>query len=220
MKIGNTSFFKSAEGIIFLTGCGLLVIELIVFIMFERYIPEVEEEILSMIVADLAAGRGISILLGLSLKLSEFYVILTSVLFDITLLFIFYPPIYYFYRSLVEPKILEKVLRSTKRSVEKHQHRIEKWGALGIAVFVWVPLFNTGPLVGTIIGKLIGMRTIVVFTVIVISIVISAVSWTFAFDFLFEINKRAGRLLPFILVAVILGAIVAHRLYWLYKQRK
>lgn len=220
MKDNNTAFFKSIEGFIFLTGCGLLITEIILFILFGQYIFELKEDLLPMIFADLLAGRGASISLGLELGLSKFLVISISVIFNVTWLFILYPLIIYFYEHLIELKLIGKVLSIPKKTAEKHQSKMEKWGALGIVFFVWIPLFSTGSLVGAIIGTLIGMRTIIVICVVIFGMVSSAVSWTFAFDYLFEFAEGAGKIIPSVFVGLIFGIVVFHRFYHFYSKTK
>ena len=193
-------------------GCGLLIIEIIFFILFGHYIPELKEGLLLVIFADLLAGRGASISLGLKLGLSKFLIILISVIFNLTWLFILYPLIIYFYGYLIKIKLIGKAFSSTKTKAEEHRSQIEKWGVLGIAFFVWVPLYSTGSLVGAIIGTLIGMRTITVICVVVLAMIISAISWTFAFDYLLEFAERSGKIIPLIFVGLIFGIAVFHRL--------
>ena len=210
------SFFKSIEGVIFLIGCCLLTIELILFALFGHYIPELKENFLSIIVANILAGRGASISIGLNLGLSNFMVILISVLFNITLFFIFYPLIIYFYGYLIEIKLIRKFFSSAINKVQKHQSKVEKWGALGIAFFVWIPLPSTGALIGAIIGELMGIRTITIIWVVILGIISSAISWAFAFDYLFKIAEGAGKIIPSIFVGLILGIVIFRRLQHLY----
>ena len=216
MKNKKTSFLRSIEGFIFLIGCGLLITGTIFFILFKNYIPELKGYLLPMIFADLLAGRGASISLGLELGLSRFLVILISVVFNLTWLFILFPLIVYFYEHLIEMKLIGKAFDSAKKKAEKQQAKIEKWGALGIAFFVWIPFFSTGSLIGAIIGMLIGMRIITVISVVVSAMIISAVSWTFTFDYLLALAEGAGKIIPSILVGLIIGIAIFRRLYQRY----
>jgi len=213
MDDGEHKFYRSVEGLVFLTGCGLFAAELLILVLFQRYIPESRENVISVIVADLLTGRAGSISLGLKLGLSRVSVILISVAFNLTLLLVLYPLIAYSYKHYVEAKLIGKALDSTKRAAEKHLGRTEKWGALGIAVFVWIPLFSTGSLVGATIGTLMGMHTIVVLCVVVPAMIASAVSWTFAFDYVFDYARSVGRIAPLVLVCLIFGAVAVHHIH-------
>ena len=220
MKNDDTSFFRSIEGFIFLIGCALLITEIILFILFASYIPEIRKSLFPVIAADLLGGRGVSISLGLELGLSKFKVILISVIFNLTYVFILYPLIIYFYEHLIKIRFIGKAFDSTQRTAEKHQSKIEKWGAPGIAFFVWVPLFSTGSLVGAIIGTLIGMRTSIVICVVILAMVSSAISWAFAFDYLFKFSAGAGKIIPSIFVGLILAVVLVYRLRQIYHRAK
>lgn len=219
-KINNTCFFRSLEGLIFLIGCLLLIAQVILFTIFTHYVPGIKKGLFPVIAADLLGGRGVSISVGLEMGLSKFQVIFISVIFNLTYLFILYPLFIYFYEHLVKMRFIGKAVDSTQRTAEKHQARIERWGALGIAIFVWIPLFSTGSLVGSIIGTLIGMRTGVVISVVVPAMVISAISWAFIFDYLFELAVGAGKVIPSIFVGSILGLVIFYRLRQFYHFAK
>ena len=219
-KINNTPFFRSLEGLIFLIGCALLITEIILFTVFTYYVPEIKKGLFPVIAADLLGGRGVSISVGLELGLSKFQVIFISVIFNLTYLFILYPLFIYFYEHLIRMRFIGRAFNSTQRAAEKHQARIERWGALGIAIFVWIPIFSTGSLVGSIIGTLIGMRTGVVISVVVLAMVTSATSWAFIFDYLFELAVGAGKFVPSILVGSILGLVIFYRLRQFYHLAK
>ena len=222
MKNNSPSFLRSMEGNIFLIGCGLIIFEVLFFILFGNYIPELKEYLLPVIFTDLVAGIGACISLGLSLGLSKFMVIIISVVFNLTWLFVLFPLIIYSYVHLIEIKLVGKVFNSAKKKAERQQVKIEKWGALGIVFFVWVPFFSTGPLIGAIVGRLIGMRIIPVLSVVTSAMIISAISWTFAFDYLIELTEGAGKIIPAILAVLILCISIFRRLwhrYYLAKQK-
>ena len=125
------NFFKSFEGLIFLIGCVLLICEAMFFSGVLGGFPDLKERIISVVIADLLGGRGASISLGLELGLSRSMIILISVVFNLTWLFVFYPLILRFYEELEQSKFFRGIFRSTKRTAEKHQSKIEKWGILG-----------------------------------------------------------------------------------------
>jgi len=215
-KINNNPFFRSLEGLIFLIGCLLLITQVILFTVFTYCVPEIKKGLFPVIAADLLGGRGVSISVGLEMGLSKFQVIFISVIFNLTYLFILYPLFVYFCEHLIKMKFIGRAFDSTRRAAEEHQARIERWGALGIAIFVWIPLFSTGSLVGSIIGTLIGMRTGIVISVVVLAMVTSAASWAFIFDYLFELTVGAGKIIPSIFVGSILGLAIFQRLRQFY----
>ena len=213
-------FFRSIEGVIFLIGCLLFLAEILLFFLFAYGNPGIRDRLLSVIIGDIFGGIGAGISLGLEVGLPFNAVILIFVIFNITLLFLFYPIIIRFYEHLIELKFIGKALSSTKEKAERHLTKIEGWGALGIAIFVWIPIYSTGILVGAVLGRLMGMRTITVFIVVISSLIASAIAWAYAFDWVLNIFKGMGKILPAIFVVLILAFVLFHRFYGIYKKAK
>jgi len=219
-RANDVPFFKSIEGAIFLVGCLLLAAEALLFFLFAYGNPGIRDRLLSVIIGDIFGGIGAGISLGLEVGLPLNAVVLVFVIFNITLLFLFYPIIIRFYEHLIELKFIGKALSSTKEKAERHLAKIEGWGALGVAIFVWIPIYSTGVLVGAILGRLIGMRTITVFIVVISSLIASAIAWAYAFDLVLDIFKGMGRILPTIFVVLIVVFVLFHRFYGIYKKAK
>ena len=205
------SFLKGVDGVIFLIGCILLLVELVIVFSFFSEIPGLRKQLISVIGADLIGGRGASISLGLDMGLSPFSVSLISIFFNLTLLFIAYPLVVCFYEKLIETRLLGKALRFSHRIAEKNQEKVRRWGPLAIGFFVWIPIYSTGALVGAIIGRLIGMRSVTVIPATVLAMAASAISWAYAFDYLFRVAEKTGKILPSLFVAVIFGIALVLR---------
>lgn len=220
MTVGNTRFFKTDEGIIFLIGL-LLFFIVILFFSFSQLIEiELLKKILPMVVLDILAGRGASICFGLGAGMSHILVAVVSVLFNIIWLFIFYPLFVHFYAKMIEIKIIGRAIRSTRNMAEKNRGKVERFGALGLSVIVWVPFTMTGSLVGAILGYLIGMRTRVILLVVFISMTVSSFSWAFGFEYMFGLAEKVGTFVPAVLITIILGAILFFRWRKLKKRKK
>jgi uncharacterized membrane protein len=206
------SFFQTTEGIIFLIGCMLLGIELFVYFTLFHEVRALRQKLIAIIVADLVGGRGASLSVGLDLELAPFAVVLVSVLFNLTLLLMGYPLVLTFYERLVEMRFIGKAFRTTRKMAEENQEKIERWGVVGLAFFVWLPVHSTGAFIGAIIGRLLGMRTITAVVTAALAMAASAVSWAYTFDHLFELGARAGKILPSVFVVFFLGFAVFRHL--------
>ena len=90
---------------------------------------------------------------------------------------------------------------------ERNQAKVERYGILGLGLFVWVPFTMTGSLVGAIIGYLVGMRTRVILAVVFFSMVLSAFSWSFGFDYVFKFAEKIGAIAPGVVVIIVIGMI-------------
>lgn len=103
-----------------------------------------------------------------------------------------------------------------RKNAERHKRIVEPFGAIGLWVFVFFPFWSTGALVGGVVGYLLGMRTWVVMASVLSGHVISVVSLIWFFDTMYEvaeeINRGAGRFLPWIALGVVIGGAAALRL--------
>lgn len=111
---------------------------------------------------------------------------------------------------------MAKPADSVRKSAERHKRIVEPFGAIGLWVFVFFPFWSTGALVGGVVGYLLGMRTWVVTASVLSGHVISVVSLIWFFDTMYEvaeeINRGAGRFLPWIVLGVVIGGAAALRL--------
>lgn len=217
---GSETFLKTVEGKIFLAGWGLLISVCILVVLFRKVLPNLPQDAALMCAADNFAGRAATLSLGLRLGVPRWVVIPLSICFSLTSLFLFYPLIVYFYERVVEIKIIGPALDTAKKMAEKQQPKIERYGAFGIAVFVWIPFFMTGSIVGAVLGYIIGMRTKTVMVTVITSVVLSAISWGIAFDYMLEFAESVGKFLPIIMVGGILGIAVFFRLQKLYQTAR
>ncbi len=200
-------FFKTDEGLIFFVGSVLFVGIIIIFSFFQLIGVKLLEKILPMIALDVLAGRGASICMGLGAGMSHILVAFISVIINTIWLFIFYPLFVHYYHKLIKIKIIGNFFKSTRKMAERNQAKVERYGILGLGLFVWVPFTMTGSLVGAIIGYLVGMRTRVILAVVFFSMVLSAFSWSFGFDYVFKFAEKIGAIAPGVVVIIVIGMI-------------
>lgn len=208
----NNRFIFRIEGFIFIIGLGLLIASIFFFTSLYYESPDLANKIAGMIAADLFGGRGTSIPVGLNLGLSRTTVIIVSAFVDLIWVFLFYPLFVFFYRHLVELKLLGRAFKAAQATAERHRRKIEPFGAIGIAIFIWFPFLMTGALIGAIIGFLIGLRTWVNLFVVVCATVLASVSWAFAFEYMISLAEGINKVLPLAGVLLVLGSILFYRL--------
>ncbi|MCK5534981.1 small multi-drug export protein [bacterium] len=204
----KSGFLKTKEGLIFFVGCILFVGIIILFSFFQLIGIKLLEKILPMIALDILAGRGASICMGLGAGMSHTLVAFISILINTIWLFIFYPLFVYYHQKVIKIKIIGNFFKSIRKMAERNQAKVERYGILGLGIFVWVPFTMTGSLVGAIIGYLIGMRTRVILMVVFFSMVLSAFSWSFGFDYIFRFARKVGTIAPGAVVVIIIGMIL------------
>jgi hypothetical protein len=91
---------------------------------------------------------------------------------------------------------------------------LRHFGIAGLFVFVFVPFWMTGPVVGAIIGFLIGLRPWVNLLVVLVSTYIAIAIWGLLLNELNDWAAEVNRFAPFALVlAIVLIAVAMHLLH-------
>jgi uncharacterized membrane protein len=220
MKSRKRHFLRSTEGIIFLAGC-LLFANTIVLLSFSKPVkPELMQKILSMIAVDFFSGHQGGIYYGIVAGIPLFYIVIISTLYNLIYMSILYPLITYFYERIIKMKIVGSAVKSTRAIAQKNLSKVERYGALGVGVFIWLPFYMTGPLIGALLGYLIGLRTSMVLLVTVISTIASALSWSLLFEQIFRLIREMGKTIPAISVGIILAVAFYLHLKKLLKPKK
>nr|MBF0220699.1 small multi-drug export protein [Desulfobulbaceae bacterium] len=90
-----------------------------------------------------------------------------------------------------------------ERKARNHKAKIEKYGWLGLFLFVMAPLPVTGPVVGSIIGSLLKFKIAKNFSATLLGTLAAIVIWTTFFDYL-ELHLNAIRYILAAIIAVVL----------------
>lgn len=124
-------------------------------------------------------------------------------------------------RKLLKIPYLEDAFRDLQKSADSQKHTWVRLGVPGIFFFVWIPLFMTGPIVGSILGRLIGLGLFVnLFTVISASLT-SIITWVFFWDQLSHfISDDWMKFLSLGVVLLILSYILISRLRTVRKHNE
>jgi uncharacterized membrane protein len=138
---------------------------------------EFANKISAMAVANVAVGRVPSLSLGYASELSHLPVIATNVVVEMTMVMILYPIFVFSFNNILHVKFLEKFFDSVHELQQKHKDKFDKYGVYGLFVFVFIPFWMTGPIVGSIIGFLIGINHYKVITIVFIATIFAISLW-------------------------------------------
>jgi hypothetical protein len=79
--------------------------------------------------------------------------------------------------------VVIKRLRATflriHSAAEAHKDRVQRYGVIGLFLFVWLPFWMTGPVVGCVIGFLLGLRTWVNMATVLAGTYAAILGWAF-----------------------------------------
>lgn len=168
-----------------------------------------------------AAMTGLNLLIGLAAGMSFGYahgfghvpVIISSALSDTLQVLVFYPLFVLSWNRLIDVGRLGPHLARIHASAENQQGWVRRFGIAGLFLFVFVPFWMTGPVIGSIIGFLIGLRARVNLTVVLLASYVGIVLWAALFSQLSALAGTYHRWALFAaVIALLLLAFVARRI--------
>jgi uncharacterized membrane protein len=213
-NILKNKLFKTSEGKIFLLGISILLISFIG--LLGVYIVDIQtaNSLFAMAATNLFVGRVPSLSLGYASGLPHSLVIGTNILVEMLLVLFIYPLFIFSFNNILHVKFLEKFFEDVKVFRKTHQKLFDRYGVFGLFIFVFIPFWMTGPIVGSIIGFLIGIRHYMVISVVFVSTVIAISLWGLFLNRIIDfLNSIDTGFVPLLLVS---GFII----FVVYKLKK
>ncbi len=203
------------EGNILLLGLILIICLTLFIISIYFFNTSLANKLTAIIVSNLFIGRVPALSLGYASGLSHSIVIPINILTEIILVTILYPLFIYSFKGVLKIKLLENFFEKVKEEKLKNQDKFEKYGKIGLFLFVFIPFWMTGPIVGSIIGYLIGLRHFTIMFIVFIATSIAITFWGFFLNIIVDIISQLNSLYIWIILLIIVGVI----LYFKLKKR-
>ena len=203
--------FASPEGRVFLIGSilGLIYIASLgasYFIDRENF-----HVYLGMTMAHLFFGRAAGMSFGYALDYGHPTVVTVNLAIETVMIMLLFPLFVFSVRKLLVIDALKRFMDRLHETAEANQDRIRRYGIAGLFVFVFIPFWMTGPIVGSIIGYLMGLRTWVNMSVVIGGTYIAIGVWALL---LVELRDRMSAFTPFaplLLVGIVILIVVVGR---------
>lgn len=200
--------FQGKEGNIFIFGL-FLTFCLITFIIVNYQIDSsFANKLTGIVFTNLLVGRVPALSFAYAADLSHFVVISTNIIIELILVCIIYPLFVSSFNGILKIEFLEDFFDKIKEKKKKHQEKFDRYGIFGLFIFVFIPFWMTGPIVGSIIGFLIGLRHYTIIFVVFISTLIAISLWGIFLqeivDFLFLIDSELIWIILLILLIILL----------------
>ena len=122
--------------------------------------PGLHKVLSSTTIVHIMGGRALGIAACLSADISLFYTILYNFFLEVVIVLIAYGTVVLIMRNIIQPKLFHSAVRQAELAAQDQQTNIKKYGAIGLFLFVMLPFFMTGPVIGSIIGYLLNYRAI------------------------------------------------------------
>ena len=206
-----SSLFTSAEGHIFLVGIVVSALYLLWMALSSIGDPPHFQVYLAMTATHVMFGRAAGMSFGYTVNLGHTPVILANMVIESIILLIFYPLFVFSWRHLLVISPLKNMMSRLRQAAETHQRSIRRYGLPGLFIFVWLPFWMTGSLVGCIIGFLLGLRPWLNISVVLGGSWLAILSWAVI---LRRLHDKVADFSPYapllILAVIILIAIFSH----------
>ena len=160
---------------------------------------------LGMSATNILFGRAAGISFGYSFELGNVLVIIINIVIETILVLIFYPLFVFSWRSILVIKPLRRIMERTSIAAETHQDTIRKYGIIGLFMFVWIPFWMTGPMVGCAVGYLLGLRPWKNLTIVLSSTCLAVVCWALL---LRKIHDKIAEYGPYASIVLVIAIIL------------
>lgn len=113
------------------------------------------------------------------------------------------------HRSRDRANVFARRLCRIEDSAREHEAYVERWGPVGVFLFMLLPFLVNGPLVGLVLGRLGGIPTRHLLLSVLGVTAVASGAWTFLYDRMFALtdvfDPRLGRWIAMGVVAVVLA---------------
>jgi len=157
-KTEGKKFLASPEGLIFMMGLGLAFLFVMTLILSTVLFPGKAHLIVSAVTGRLVFGRLVGMYFGYAIGLTHNLVIPMNMCIDAIAVLIIYPLFVLSFHQALNIKSLKRFMENLFKKAQANQDVIQKYGMPGLFIFVFFPLWGTGPLVGSVIGFLLNLR--------------------------------------------------------------
>lgn len=204
---------KDSEGRVLLVGFFLAAAYMIMLGWSFLRFPDTGRVLIAMTTTNVLFGRATGMSFGYAGGLGDTVVILVNMFLETIQVLLAYPLFVLSWNHLLEIKLLKKFIRRMHRAAVAQKNVIQKYGIIGLFIFVWIPFWMTGPVVGSIIGYLIGLRLWVNLTIVLGGTYVAILGWALLIRKLHNLAGGYGSFVPMVLVLGFILLIIIRRLY-------
>jgi uncharacterized membrane protein len=215
---GWGQLLKTTEGRILSLGIAIALLGLIAMGVVAFWSLPTSRVIGTLTFTNIIFGRAVSMSIGYAGGYGHVIVVSVNIWVETVLVLLFYPVFVFSIRKLVEFPRLKRFLERTRAAAERHHNKVRRYGIVGLFLFVWVPFWMTGPVVGSAIGYLLGFPAWLTLVVVLTGTYAAMATWAYV---LFDIYTRAasfGPWAPILIIVLIILMIGASN--WLNRYGK
>lgn len=198
--------YRTEEGRVFFIGA-LLTVLLVIIIAYHLITDPAKAKVLSLVfVAHSFGGRAAGVGLCIIKGLSFFQTLMYNFFLEIQLLCVTYSVFVLAITNYIKIKWVIAIANKMMHSSERNKDKIERYGWIGVFLFVMAPLPGTGPVAGSILGYLLKMDVYRNFSAVLSGTFCALLMWVTCFDFL----KDYLYIIQYIIVIIIAFVVFFH----------
>ncbi|MHC4459669.1 MAG: small multi-drug export protein [Planctomycetota bacterium] len=209
------TLLTQSEGRLLMAGVALAFIYAFWLGIRMLFSPEDSQVLVGMTATQIIFGRAAGMAFGYSLELKHTTVIPMCIVIETILVLIFYPLFIFSWRQLLVIKWLKNIFERIRNAAEAEKGIVQRYGIIGLFVFVWIPFWMTGPVVGCVIGFLLGLRLWIIMTAVLAGTCVAIFGWAFLLrqlhDQVASYSPYAAMLLMSLLVIIIIAGHLLQR---------
>ena len=203
---------QTPEGRLLLAGLALLAMLLGALALTWFLAPDAAFVYIVMGGLNLTVGRAAGMSFGYASGLGHDKVIPLNMIIESIQVIVVYPLFALTWTHLIDTPRWTALMGRMRHAAESHQAQIQRYGTVGLFVFVFTPFWMTGPVVGAIIGFLIGLRMRVNLAVVLSATYVAICAWALLLNELSRWAATYNRLAPFALVVALVLLAASGRL--------
>jgi len=138
----------------------------------------------------LMGGRALGVMTCLSADISVFHTIFYNFFLEVVIVLIVYSIVVLIMRNIIEPKMFHNAVRQAEFTAQNQKTKIKKYGAIGLFIFVMLPFFMTGPVIGSLIAYLLNYKAINNFLIVFSGTLTSIIIYTFMGNNFFQMIEH------------------------------
>lgn len=206
------TLLRTTEGRILLVGLFLALLALAAFAACWVWYPDRTLIYGAMAGLNLTIGRAAGMSFGYASGLDHAQVVPLNMVIETIQVLVVYPLFALTWTHLIDTPRWTATIERMHQSAEAHRGAIQRFGILGLFVFVFTPFWMTGPVVGAVIGFLIGLRARTNLTVVLSATYVAIGIWALLLNELSRWASAYNHYAPYALVLALILLALAGRL--------
>lgn len=202
--------------------CGVVLLAIYGIVVFVCLLLQngIGDKLLSIGLSSLIFGRAAGISLALALGFNTFWATILNIYIENTMMIILYPLFVWSIEGISTFKKTEKFFNSIYEVAQKYEKPIQKYGIVGLFMFVWLPFWMTGPIVGAAIGYFMRLNLFLNLAVVLSGTNIAILCWAYLLEHLDSKLKHFGQNTMWVLLGIFISIAILGTLLMKFKNLK